>query len=155
MLQINELPISKESINSLAIKAVEELSEHGGFVFATERLSAMKEYCDKIREDKRFIEGVRSEIELHGKELKTKDNTKIELAETGTKYDYSGCNDTEYIKLLSDLEKAKEAVKDRETFLKGVPTKGFAVTDEDTGDITTIYPPVKTSTSSFKVTLSK
>ena len=155
MLSINELPISKSSLKLLADSAVNSLLEQGGFVYATERLSAMNEYIDSIRQDKRFIEGVRSEVELHGKSFNTKDNTKIELAETGTKYDYSNCNDEEYIRLLAELEKAKEMVKSRENFLKGVPSKGFEVTDTNTGEIVTIYPPVKTSTSSFKVTINK
>lgn len=155
MLKINELPISKSSLKTLADDTVNSLLEQGGFIYATERLSAMSEYIDGIRQDKRFVEGVRSEVELYGKMLITNNSSKVELAETGTKYDYSNCNDAEYLSLLADLEKAKEMVKVRESFLKGVPSKGFEVTDTTTGEIVTIYPPVKTSTSSFKVTLNK
>jgi hypothetical protein len=155
MLKINELPISKSSLKTLADETINSLLEQGGFIYATERLSAMSEYIDGIRQDKRFVEGVRSEVELYGKMLITNNSSKVELAETGTKYDYSNCNDAEYFSLLADLEKAKEMVKVRESFLKGVPSKGFEVTDTTTGEIVTIYPPVKTSTSSFKVTLNK
>jgi hypothetical protein len=155
MLQINELPISKSNIKLLAKDSLSELKEHGGYLYATERISAMKEYCDAIREDKDFIEGVRAEIELHGKTTETKNKSKIELAEVGIKYDFSGCNDVEYIELLEKLEKAKQELEVRKDFLKGVPTKGIDVVNEDTGEIIKIYPPVKTSSSSFKVTLCK
>lgn len=156
MLKINdELPISKSLLKTLADDTVNSLLEQGGFLNATERLSAMSEYIDSIRQDKRFIDGVRSEVELYGKLVLTKNDSKVELAETGTKYDYSNCGDAEYLLLLADLDKAKEMVKARETFLKGVPSKGLEVTDTNTGEIVTIYPPVKTSTSSFKVTLNK
>lgn len=155
MLQINELPISKSNIKLLAKDALSGFKEFGGYLEATERISAMKEYCDAIREDKDFIEGVREEIEKHGKFTETKNKTKVELAEVGTKYDFSVCNDAEYNLLLEKLEKAKQDLEIRKDFLKGIPTKGIDVVDEDTGEVSKIYPPVKTSSSSFKVTLSR
>lgn len=155
MLQINELPISKSNIKLLAKDSLNELKEHGGYLYATERISAMKEYCDAIREDKDFIEGVRQEVELHGKMTETKNKTKVELAEVGTKYDFSVCNDAEYVSLLEKLEQAKSNLEVRKDFLKGIPTKGIEVVNEDTGEVSKIYPPVKTSSSSFKVTLCK
>ena len=44
-------------------------------------------------------------------------------------------------------------VKDRESMLKTVPQKGMIVTDEETGETFTVYPPSKSSTTNVSVTL--
>lgn len=75
----------------------------------------------------------------------------VELSEVGTKYDYSNCGDAEWDKLNADAEKILEKKKNREVFLKGI--KGsLNIIDADSVP-TTIYPPVKKSTSSVKITI--
>jgi hypothetical protein len=66
-------------------------------------------------------------------------------AEYGTKYDYEATGDP----VWKDLNEKK---KDRENFLKSLKEKHTYV-DEETGDVITIYPPVKTSTTSVSVTI--
>jgi hypothetical protein len=83
-------------------------------------------------------------IELHG--------AKIEKAELGTKYNFSGCNDSE-LKDLEDQKKAiDEKIKERQTFLKAVKNS-LTIVSTTTGEIETVYPPVKESTSGIKITL--
>lgn len=93
----------------------------------------------------------REEAEKYGAKFDLK-GAKIELAETGSKYDYSKCNDTVYNDLITEQTILDGKVKDRETFLKAIKDK-LTIVNEDSGEITEIYPPVKSSTSSIKVTL--
>ena len=84
------------------------------------------------------------DIKLLGAELKVK--------EAGTKYDYSGCGD-----MIRDhydhMEKSSaEAKKDRENFLKSLK-KSQTLVDDDTGEIYTIHPPVKKSSTIVQVTI--
>lgn len=76
---------------------------------------------------------------------------KAETTEAGVKYDYS--QDAEWVRLNDDLEAAKAMLKGRETFLKGI-TKPLEVIDPETGLVSIIYPPTKTSTTTPKITLS-
>ncbi len=83
-------------------------------------------------------------IKLLGAELQVK--------EAGIKYDYSNCGDRFY-EFHEHIERtAKEAKKGREQFLKSLK-KSETIVDEDTGEIHTIHPPVKKSSTIVQVTI--
>jgi hypothetical protein len=77
---------------------------------------------------------------------------KIIKAEHGTKYDYSNCGDPVYNQRLNIAKQANEQLKERETFLKAVKAP-FSLLDEGTGEVATITPPTKKSTSGVNVSL--
>ncbi len=76
-------------------------------------------------------------------------DAKIEIAETGVKYDYS--TDIVWQKLKQDNELTSSALKEREDLLKKIPA-GSQLVDEN-GEVAT--GPTKTSTTSYKITLAK
>lgn len=77
---------------------------------------------------------------------------KLEKAELGVVYDFSVCGDPTYERLETDFNTAKDRLDERKAFLKTikVPTP---VGDVVTGELVTIHPPKKTSTSGLKVTI--
>lgn len=77
---------------------------------------------------------------------------KISEGMTGVSYDFSTCSDAIWDNLSADVEKGKELLKERETFLKSI-TKKLTIVDEDTGDITEINPPVKSGKMGFSLTV--
>jgi len=80
----------------------------------------------------------------------------IELAprETGVRYDYSACQDPELDALLVQQYEINERIKERQELLKAIkaPT---TVVDDATGEIVTLHPPRRTSTSSYAVIYPK
>ncbi len=80
-------------------------------------------------------------------------DVKIEQAATKTDYDYSVCKDCIYNGLVAAAEKAKTELKEREDFLKGLKTK-LTIVDEDSGEVSTIYPPNKLQSEGLKITLT-
>lgn len=78
-------------------------------------------------------------------------NAKFSQKEVGTKYDYSQCNDVVIADLLAKKAELDAKIKERESFLKTIPTAGLETRLED--ELVTIYPPSKTSTTSVAVTL--
>lgn len=80
-------------------------------------------------------------------------NSKVEIKEVGTKYDFSQCNDPVLNDLLAQQAELDKAVKARQDMLKTIPLKGMIVTEELTGDTFTVYPPAKSSSTSVAVTL--
>jgi len=76
----------------------------------------------------------------------------IEPAALGTKYDFSVCKDSILDRLQAEADKANAAVKDRQNFLKAINGSATLV-DTDTGEMYTAYPPVKTQTAGYKITL--
>lgn len=77
---------------------------------------------------------------------------KIEKSELGTKYNYSICNDPVYNQRKSIANEADKQLKDRETFLKALK-EPITIVDEITGEVTTIIPPLKTSTTGLRVSI--
>ena len=76
-------------------------------------------------------------------------DTKIEIAETGIKYDYS--QDLVWQKLKQDNEMTSIALKFREDILKKIPS-GSQLVDEN-GEAS--IGPSKISSTSYKITLAK
>jgi hypothetical protein len=110
----------------------------------------------KIPEDSEFIKMVRDELAKYEKgKFTTTRGVRFELAETGTSYDFTGCNDEELNRLEAKANEAKLEVKQRQDFLKTVKVEGLIITDGESGETYTVYPPVKKSKSSYKITLEK
>jgi hypothetical protein len=69
------------------------------------------------------------------------------------KYDYSGCGDIQWEMMDAEMKGLKDRITEREKFLKNLPLEGIEVRHED--QLIHVYPPSKSSTSSFKITLAK
>lgn len=157
--EANGLPIiyagmSKTDIAITAKSAVDNLLESGNTLAIAEQVAAMETFLKEVKSDERYTKAVREEVEKYGKEYKAASGAKIELAETGTKYDFSKCGDPILEQFEQRLSSAEEAVKQRKEFLKTVPLSGMDIITED-GEPVKVFPPSKTSTSSFKITLKK
>ena len=109
----------------------------------------------KIEPDKELIDYIRTQIQNNGEKgiFKTVRGVKFEIAETGTAYDFSKCNDPELAELEARVEEYKKKLKERQELLKAVPASGMEIRFGD--ELVTVYPPSKSSKSSFKVSLPK
>lgn len=169
ILTPNNLPkLSKENAASFHQEVKERIFEHGGefeyielikfFAALDKQINGDK--ASKIEPDAEFIDYVRNQITKQGNggdkaEFKTARGVKFSLAETGNSYDFSNCNDIELATLEIEAKDAADKVKERKEFLKTVPVSGLIVTDKETGETYEIFPPSKSSKSSFKVALPK
>lgn len=141
-------PASKTEIAKKANDAVETILDNDIALEIAEALSSMEKFVEAIRKDPRFLNAVIEKV--NGKERTLRTGTKIELAETGVKYNYS--NDQEWLELENEIKPLREKQKSREDFLKKIPA-GKQLIDDDGTVIAT--GPAKSSISSFKVTLTK
>jgi hypothetical protein len=164
------LDLTKKGVMTAAQNIYSDIMDNGTsavrvaemFKFIEETHKQLKEITDENGKNT-FTEIVRDEITKNaddGKTLVSKSGNTFELAETGTKYDYSVCGDPIWNRLTSEVETLKEKLKEREVYLKTIKkvTPVGNVLDNDTSELhenVELYPPVKTSTSSFKQTLLK
>jgi len=141
-MQVQQL--RKSLIAQKATRTVDNILERGNPITTAITIKAVEEFIEAIKKDKRFIDYVREELAKNG----GKDSVEgiaLENVEAGTKYDYS--NDPVWV----DLDKKK---RDRETFLKTIKDP-LSIVNEETGEVYSITPPVKTSSSTYKITLQK
>jgi hypothetical protein len=76
----------------------------------------------------------------------------IEKAEVGTSYDYTVCCDPIFEERESAMNAAKTLVDERKDFLKALK-EPMTMIHEPTGEVITIRPPAKKSSSGLKVTI--
>jgi hypothetical protein len=146
--------ISKSQLKIMADMSLKEIFDNGRAIEAAEALSVMENFIKELRSNKQFSDYVRDEIAKNGKQIETQ-SAKLELAETGVKYNFDNCGDAIYQQLEQQLQSIEADLKDRKEFLKTVPLSGLSIINEQTGEVCTIYPPSKQSTSTYKITLKK
>lgn len=111
--------------------------------------------ANKIKADQELRDMIRTEISKYGKEgFTTKRGAKFQLAEVGYKYDFEICGDPVYDQLAAEASLILERIAVRKEFLKSIPSDGLDIVTPD-GEAVKIFPPNKTSTSSYKITLPK
>lgn len=104
--------------------------------------------------DKGVVDTTVTACGRYGDEKPSYAGAKMSVAEVGVRYDYSECGDAKYNELVAARAELDAQIKAREDFLKhmdGLQT----IVDENTGEVFTVKPPVKTSSTSVKVTFSK
>lgn len=111
-----------------------------------------KKNKDNVELAKRFHTCIMEEADKHGKQFELH-NAKLSVGEVGTTYNYDGCNDETYLTLLSEFETAKAKLDERKKFLQNLPDAGMEYLNRETGELERMFKPIKTSTTSLKVTL--
>src|SRR5690625_568522 len=141
------LELSKKDITEVAKSMVSELDE--GEKDPVQTLIAINKFsrlCKEIETNIRQI--VVNSLTIGYKEVYEAHGVKLQRAETGVRYDYSKCGDSEWSELDKKIKELSDLKKERETFLKAMKT---AVADPDTGEV--INPPKRTATENVKLTI--
>ncbi len=146
---LSVFPNTKEQVSLFANKLKSELEN--GEVNPLEIITmqkAIEKVFDAVKPT--LSELARAEAEKHGKSFDFK-GAKIECVEVGTKYDFSECGHLDYSELCQKINQLTEMKKNYETMIKTYKEPQNLISLN--GDVMTVYPPKKTSTSSIKVTL--
>jgi hypothetical protein len=153
MLPIITKDLTKGQIKTMAQESFQALTESGRILEAADMLAKMELFIKELKSNPEYIDYLRYEVAKYGSST-TLNGTRIELAEVGTKYDYTFCEDEIHNELIIRKASLDEQIKEREAFLKTLPAAGIEVINED-GVVCRIYPPSKHSTSSVKCTIQK
>ena len=116
------------------------------------RMKCLEEVVKQLTSMPAYKAIVLDDAEKHGKSFQYH-NAKVDIREVGVKYDYSGCGSSELDALYDLQSDTEDKIKIFEAYHKGLPTSGISVVLASTGEVETLYPPAKTSTTSVAVTL--
>lgn len=164
----NTVDISKKATVQAAKKIHSSIIDDGKsavqvaemFKFVDETLKQLKELTDEEGNNS-FVDLVREEIVKNSddkKSMTTKYGTKFEISESAGRYDFTTCGDPVWNRLNAEAEKIEVKKKERESFLKSIKkaTKIDNIIDPDTSELfenVELYPPIKSSTSTYKQTM--
>ena len=153
-LTVNKIPASKEEqavLSSAMINSV--LDGEIDPIKAVVQAKSLVETLTLFLKDKGVNDLVIREVEKYGKQT-SKDGATISIKEVGSKWDYSECGDPIYNRLFSQKAEIEEKLKEREALLKATREPRTEV-DEETGEVYTVNPPSKISTTSYAITFQK
>ena len=156
MFKLPELTtrITKTDIRTISNNMVADILNNGNIIESADALNKMETLIKEIKSTPEWIDYLREEVAKRGASVITPSGTKIELAEVGVKYDFSKCGDEQINDLFAEQERIESLIKERQTFLKTIPVSGLDIVTIN-GELVTIYPPSKSSTSSIKTTICK
>jgi hypothetical protein len=146
--------ITKTDIRTISNNMVFDVLNNGNIIESADAISKMEMLIKEIKSNSDWIDYLREEVAKSGSFVTTLSGTRIELAEVGVKYDYSICNDDILKSLVEEQERIELMIKERQTFLKTIPISGLDIVTIN-GELVTIYPPSRSSSSSIKTTISK
>lgn len=142
--------LSKKQIAHLAEKSVQNVLEEGNVFHVAEALAAMEEFVKNVRKNERFVQFLRDELEKNRGRLVTATGARIEVCEAAVSYDYS--SNGEWRQLDEEIRLLTERRKVLEERLRQLAPGRMSV-DPKTGEV--LEGPVKTSRSTYRITLSK
>lgn len=123
-------------------------------LYAAAVVKGLIESLTNALKDSRMFDGVQKESEKFGKEKIICQGATFQICETGVKYDFDACGDPVYNELAKQKAELDEKLKERTAFLKTIK-QPITLVDDNTGEVVSIYAPVKASTTSFKITFAK
>jgi hypothetical protein len=143
---------NKEQRQSFALSLVDEIEQGNVNPLKVHlQIKCMEDIIKLLNSNTIYKKAVLEEAEKQGQKSFEYQNAKVEIKETGVKYDFTQCSDPVYLDALRMSEQANEVLKARQDFLKTVPSKGMELKVDD--EVVTVYPPSKSSTTSIAVTL--
>jgi hypothetical protein len=149
LIEINNNPLGKKDIIALAQTEGREMVASGSVNILPVYVAAKRvnEYLTAFT--KEVQDAATREAGAYGEKSFSIQGAKIEMAEVGVTYDYS--HDEEWSTLQNIITEVKAKQKERENFLRALKQPMQALSEH--GEVLTIQPPVKKSTTSLKVTL--
>jgi len=116
------------------------------------QVKALEDMLETLKGNKHYKDAVLQAAVLNGKDFEYM-SAKFNIREVGVKYDFSKCESPAYEEIMADYNDASKRKKDMEDFLKKVPHSGLDIINGVTGEVTRVYPPAKSSTTSVAVSL--
>lgn len=117
------------------------------------QVKSMESIIKEINDNKEYKECLLDAAAKQGGKSFELYNAKFETKEVGVKYDFYKCEDPEMDEMVAEMEKLKEKIKAKESFLKTVALSGCIITNDVTGETYKVFPPAKSSTTTVAVTL--
>lgn len=139
--------ITKTQSKEHSIALLQMLDEgHLGPLQLAVQIKYMEDVFLYIKEELR--QRVIAEKDKYGKDEMTYKGVLFEVKESGVKYDYSKCEDFIWNEINEQIHTLTEQRKEREAFLKTLKER-FTYIDQSTGEIITLYPPQRKSTTTY------
>lgn len=153
IIRFDSIPSTKQEQRQLAESLTQKVADGDvSPISAYVQMKSLGNVIDSFLKNKEVKDLAIAEIERYGKgETPSFRGAELKIGETGVKYDFTVCQDPVWNTLNEQLEQIREQMSVREKYLKALCFTKTEI-DEDTGEVYTLYPPARQSTTSVIVT---
>lgn len=153
IMRFDNIPSTKQEQRQLAEALTQKVADGDvSPISAYVQMKSLGNVIDSFLKNKEVKDLAIAEIERYGKgETPSFRGATLRTGETGVKYDFTVCGDPVWNDLNGQLEQIKCQMSVREKYLKNIQSPKVEI-DEATGEIYTLYPPARQSTTSVIVT---
>lgn len=142
---------NKQALNQFAETVIQSVKDGNENPLKIHALIKKQEFAlEQIK--KGIKEEVKTEASKYGEKPFMFAGAECHLTSVKTEYDYSVCNDKELNNLNKQIETLKKQLKQREEMLKSLGNP-IQLLDGETGEVYTVYPPMKKTETGAKVSL--
>lgn len=113
--------------------------------------AVVEQLIKELKQDDIIKDVALEEAEKFGQKSFIHSNAKFTIREVGSRYNFQRCDDSQWNELNDEMQKLKEKISARESFLKSI-TPEMEVYGSDG---VRIAPPVKSSSTQVVITLNK
>jgi hypothetical protein len=147
---ITAMPVTYQEIGSFVQRVKAEILSGEYDPLTVEiHLKAMEETIKLLRGDEEIKNEVIKEALKHGEKQFDYHGVKMQVRDSGVKWDYAATQDSEWAILDAEATEISEKKKAREKFLQAIPAEGTV--SPTTGEM--IYPPSRSAKTTIFVTL--
>ena len=153
IIRFDNIPSTKQEQRQLA-EALAQKVANGDVspISAYVQMKSLGNVIDSFLKNKEVKDLAIAEIEKYGKgETPSFRGATLRTGETCARYDFTVCGDPVWDELNAQLEQIKGQISVREKYLKNIQAPKAEI-DEATGEVYTLYPPARQSTTSVIVT---
>ena len=133
------------------IKSIEDGEVNPLEVFVN--LKKIEKVIDNVLKSENVKDALEKEYQKYGNREVDFNGAIITRSESGVKFDYSVCQDPLIINLENEKKELEDKIKDRQKLLKNLPTEGMTELNEETGEVNTLFPPARYSTTIIKASI--
>ena len=152
IMRLDNIPSTKQEQRQLAEALAQKVADGDvSPISAYVQMKSLGNVIDSFLKNKEVKDLAIAEIEKYGKgETPAFRGATLRTGETGVKYDFTVCGDPVWDELNAQLEQIREQMKKREKYLQLLQGPKTEI-DEATGEVYTLYPPARQSTTSVIV----
>lgn len=153
IIRFDSIPSTKQEQRQLAEAFAQKVTDGDvSPISAYVQMKSLGNVIDGFLKNKEVKDLAIAEIEKYGKgETPSFRGATLRTGETGARYDFTVCGDPVWDELNAQLEQIREQMKKREKYLQLLQAPKTEI-DEATGEVYTLYPPARQSTTSVIVT---
>ena len=118
-------------------------------------LKGVKKAVELLEKDADINDSVMRSFDRYNEKTVNLKHASITIKDTGVKYDYTVCNDKVYNDLMIELDALNKRIKERQEFLKALPEHGLDTYDHDTGELYTLYRPLRLASQTLEYKFKK